>query len=123
MAADAAWLAPAVIVATVSLGVNGVKAAWDLYTAVRSHRNARAALRLQELNALLAIVQGMPVDDARKAAWRMQAVKLMKQDADVSLVYAQFAAMIDAVVGDAAGPDTRRLPADARPSPTGSAGR
>jgi hypothetical protein len=82
-----AWLVPAVIVAATGVAVQGVKAAWDLVMSVRNHAHAQSALRLQEVSALMHLVDGLPLPSARKALWKVELAKLIEKRAEVSQIY------------------------------------
>lgn len=95
----AAWFVPTVILGSLGLLIQGVKAGWDLIMSIRSHRNSRDALMLQEVNALMNLVAGLPLAESRKAAWKVKLVRLIQQRAPISEVYGTLDALIAEIVG------------------------
>jgi hypothetical protein len=66
------------MVSAVGLLLQGMKAGWDLYFAAATHRRAASALRLQEVGAILQLVEGLPLDTARKAAWKTEIIRTIR---------------------------------------------
>jgi hypothetical protein len=93
------WLGPSVMVAACGIVVQGAKAAWDLMQSIRSHVNSREALRLQEVSALMNLVAGLPMAEARKAAWKLQLVSLIRQKAPITDVYLTLESLMAEIAG------------------------
>jgi len=93
------WLLPTVIVGALGLLVQGVKAGWDLVMSLKSHRNTQNGLRLQEVNALMNLVTGLPLAEARKAVWKVKLVGLIRDGAPIQDVYGSLEELIAEVTG------------------------
>lgn len=93
------WLVPTVIVGALGLLVQGIKAAWDLVMSVKSHRNTQNGLRLQEVNALMNLVAGLPLAEARKAVWKVKLVRLIREKKPMEEVYGSLEELISEVTG------------------------
>jgi hypothetical protein len=96
---NSAWLVPTVIVAALGLLVQGLKSGWDLVMSLRGHRNSQNALRLQEVVALMNLVAGLPLAEARKAVWKVKLVELIRKNAPMSDVYGTLEDLIAEIVG------------------------
>jgi hypothetical protein len=94
-----AWFIPTVIVAALGVTVQGIKAGWDLVMSLKSHRNSQNSLRLQELGALMNLVAGLPLAEARKVVWKVKLVRLIQQKAPISDVYSTLDNLTVEVVG------------------------
>jgi hypothetical protein len=81
------WFAPAIILAALGLSVQGIKAGWDLFMSIRTHSNSTNALRLHEVGALMNLLAGLPLAEARKAVWKVRLVKLIRDKAPMAEVY------------------------------------
>ena len=81
------WLIPTVIIAAAGVAVQGIKAAWDLIMSVRSHANTRNSLRIQEVTALMHLVEGLPLPSSRKVLWKVELAKLIQKRVEVSQLY------------------------------------
>jgi hypothetical protein len=81
------WLVPTVIVGMCGLALQGVKAAWDLYLGLAGHRRSRDSARLQEVGALMGLIEGLPLDQARRAYFKVEVIKLIESRADTASVY------------------------------------
>jgi hypothetical protein len=77
-----------VIVGASGLALQGLKAAWDLYFAVMNHKRARTTLQLQEINALVHLIDGLPLDNARKAARKAEIIRSIKKGDALAMVHA-----------------------------------
>ena len=93
------WLVPTVIVGALGLLVQGIKAGWDLGMSVKSHRNTQNGLRLQEVNALMNLVAGLPLAEARKAVWKVKLVRLIREKKPMEEVYGSLEELISEVTG------------------------
>lgn len=60
------FLAPAILLALIALIVQGVMAAFEIYNHVRSRRFAYELNQLEYATALLALVDGLPIDEGRR---------------------------------------------------------
>lgn len=85
---DESWLVPTVIVGASGLALQGLKAAWDLYFAIVNQKRARNTLQLQEINALVNLIDGLPLDDARKAARKAEIIRSIKEGKALAAVHA-----------------------------------
>ena len=85
------------------IALQGLKAGWDLFFAVKGQRNSRKALRLQELSAPMALLDGLPLDSARKAARKAELITLLQRGAPLAEVYAA----IEHVISQPRGGQTR----------------
>lgn len=95
-----AWLLPSVIVSAAGLLVQGIKAGWDLVMSIKSQSNSKDALRLQELNALMNLVAGLPIAEAQKVVWKARLMRLIKRKAPTSEIYDALEALITESVGE-----------------------
>jgi len=91
------WLIPSLIVSAAGLAVQGLKAAWDLYFAIMNHKRARTTLQLQEINALVHLIDGLPLDDARKAARKTEIIQSIRKGDAIAAVHATIAKVIEDV--------------------------
>ena len=81
------WLVPSVIVAAVGLLVQGIKAGWDLVLSIRASSGSQRALRLQEVTALLNLINGLPIAEAKKGVWKARLLKQLRDNIPMSEVY------------------------------------
>ena len=94
------WLVPTVIVTASGVVVQGIKAAWDLAMSIKGHANSLNALRLQEVGALMNLVDGLPLGAAQKALGKARLVRLIERKAPMSEVYA----VLDDLIREGVGP-------------------
>ena len=97
---DASWLVPTVVVGAIGVSVQGIKAGWDLIGSLRTHANSQNALRLQEVGALMNLVEGLPLAAARKAVWKVNLVKLIQRKAPLADIYLSLERLIHEAVGE-----------------------
>jgi len=81
------WFVPTVIVGVCGLALQGVKAAWDLYLGLAGHRRSRDSAKLQEVGALMGLIEGLPLDQARKSYFKVEVIQLIESRADSSSIY------------------------------------
>ncbi|HUA21871.1 MAG TPA: hypothetical protein VMB25_24165 [Bryobacteraceae bacterium] len=96
------WLPSAAIVAALGLLVQGIKSGWDLIMSLKSHHNTQNGLRLQEVNALMNLVAGLPLAEARRTVWKVKLVKLIRDKAPMQEVYGSLEELIAEVTGGSA---------------------
>ena len=93
------WLVPTVIVGVLGIALQGLKAGWDLFFSIKTQKNTSRALRLQELSALMNLIDALPLDSARKAARKAELVGLFQRGALPSQLYAA----VDQIISQTAG--------------------
>jgi hypothetical protein len=96
------WLLPSVIVGAAGLLVQGIKSGWDLIMAIRTSRNTRAALRLQELNAIIHLIEGLPLPPSQKDLWKVRLVDSIRKNTPLTEIYKSLDKLVDEVCGRAA---------------------
>lgn len=82
-----AWFAPAIIVGMCGLALQGVKAAWDLYLGLAGHKRSRESARLQEIAALMGLIEGLPLDQMHRAYFKVEVIKIIERRAGASSLY------------------------------------
>lgn len=85
--AEHPWLLPAAIIGVAGLALQGIKAAWDLSLSIKTKANSSRAVRLQETNALLNFIDGLPLDDTKKLGYKLEIVQTFQSGADFDALY------------------------------------
>jgi hypothetical protein len=81
------WLGPSVVVAALGLLVQGIKAGWDLVLSIKASHGSQHSLKLQEIGALLNLISGLPIPEARKTVWKATVLKQLHEKGSISDIY------------------------------------
>ena len=69
------WLAPAIVLGTIGLTIQGAKAAWDLFVSIGQRKSEEETLRLQWLGALLTVVDAIPGSQGERTEIRLRLLR------------------------------------------------
>jgi hypothetical protein len=94
------WLVPTVFVAALGVTVQGAKAAWDLWMSIKTRVHSQNTLRLQELSALMNLVEGLPLAAAKKAILKIDVINLIENKQPTEKVYSVLNQYIKESVAD-----------------------
>jgi hypothetical protein len=81
------WLVPSIVVAASGLALQGLKAGWDLYIGIATQRRARLTLRLQEVSAVIALIDALPIDQARKAVRKSEIIRSLRENRPMTAIH------------------------------------